>query len=95
MSSLNFTITATQAQFNNFADRLGYMSEVRNELDMPMPNPESRSAFLVRVMKERVSEEFYSPFIRDIDTQINTSRDAEKETMRNDIRNRVAASFTP
>lgn len=93
MSTLNFTITASQSEFDDFADRLGYMSTLINELDVLIPNPETRSAFLVRIMKEQVAQKFYTPFVTAIEAEINTARDAEKETMRQTVRDRVAVNF--
>lgn len=93
MSTLNFTITATEVEFNDFANRLGYQDLTVNELDVPIPNPETRSAFLVRIMKEQVAQKFYTPFVTAIDAEINTARDAEKETMKNVVRDRVVVNF--
>lgn len=93
MSTLNFTITASVAEFDDFANRLGYQSFTVNNLGVPIPNPETRSAFLVRIMKEQVAQKFYEPFVTEIQTQINTARDAEKETMRQTVRDRVAVNF--
>ncbi len=95
MSSINFTVTATEAEFNNFADRLGYQTALgRDENGDIIPNPETRTEYLQRILKEEVSRVFYTPFVRDIDTQVNTARDAEKETMRNVVRDRVTVGFS-
>lgn len=95
MAKLNFTIDATVAEFNEFADRLGYMTMVLPEGgEEAVANPETRQVFLQRVLKEKVSEVFYTPFVRDIETQVRTERDSEKETMRNTVRNKVAVNFS-
>lgn len=94
MASLNFTITATQAEFNDFADRLGYMTMVFDETDTAVPNPETRQEFLQRVLKEKVAGTFYTPFVEDIARQELNTREAEKEAMRNVVRDRVAVSFS-
>lgn len=94
MATLNFTVTATQAEFDDFANRLGYMADIILPDNSVVPNPESRADFLVRTMKEAVSERFYAPFVRDIETQVRDTKETEKETMRGVVRDRVAASFT-
>lgn len=93
MSTLSFTITASTIEFDDFANRLGYQGFTVNNLEVPIPNPETRSAFLTRIMKERVAQDFYTPFVTAIEQEINTARDAEKETMRNVVRDRVGVSF--
>lgn len=93
MSTLSFTITASTIEFDDFANRLGYQEFTINNLEVPIPNPETRSAFLTRIMKERVAQDFYTPFVTAIEQEINTARDTEKETMRNVVRGRVAVSF--
>lgn len=93
MSSLNFTITATQAEFDDFANRLGYQSFTIDELDVPIPNPESRYVFLARVMKERVAQDFYTPFVTAIEQEVDTSREVDKENMREAVRSRVVSNF--
>lgn len=93
MSTLSFTITASTIEFDDFANRLGYQEFTINNLEVPIPNPETRSAFLTRIMKERVAQDFYTPFVTAIEQEINTARDAEKETMRNVVRDRVGVSF--
>ena len=94
MSTLNFSVTATQAEFNDFANKLGYMENILNVAGLPIPNTETRNNFLVRIMKEKVATTFYTPFTNEVDSQIVTTRDAEKEGLRNIIRGRVAVTFT-
>lgn len=98
MAKLTFEVDATVQEFSDFADRLGYMSEVVTGLGeggVPIlaPNPEGKDAFLLRVLKEQISNTFYTPFVRDIDTQVRDTREAEKEAMRETIRQRVTVSF--
>ena len=89
MSQLNFTITATQVEFDDFANRLGYQDF---GIDA-QPNTETRAQFLERIMKEKVAQVFYTPFVTEIESQVITTRDAEKETMRNVVRDRVGVNF--
>jgi len=96
MAKLTFEVTATQAEFSNFADRLGYMSEISNMVDgevVVTPNPETKQAFLLRIIKEDVASKFYAPFVSDIDQEVRTERDADKEAMRENVRARVAVTF--
>jgi len=69
------------------------MTNVFAENQQLIPNPETREQFLQRILKEKVSQVFYTPFVRDIDTQLNTTRDAEKETIRAAVRDRVGVNF--
>jgi hypothetical protein len=99
MATLNFTITASVAEFDDFANRLGYMTIVTTGVDaegqpITEPNPEDRAAFLQRIMKEAVAERFYTPFVRDIETGVRDTKEAEKEAMRETVRGRVGVSFT-
>jgi hypothetical protein len=98
MATLNFTITATVAEFDDFANRLGYMTTVTTGLDgqgqpITEPNPESRTDFLQRIMKEAVAERFYTPFVRDIETGVRDTKEAEKEAIRVVVRDRVGVSY--
>ena len=94
MSTLNFTITASVAEFDDFANRLGYQEFTVNELDVPIPNPETRSAFLTRIMKERVAQDFYTPFVTAIEQEVRDSREVDKEATKTEVRGRVAVNFT-
>jgi hypothetical protein len=89
MSTLNFQITATQAEFTDFANRLGYQDFDLNG----QANPETHPQFLQRTLKENVSKVFYDPFVTEIQSQIVTARDTEKENMRNTVRSRVAVNY--
>lgn len=93
MSTLNFTITATQAEFDNFADRLGYMSNIINESNELIANPETRPKYLQRLLKEKVANIFYVPYIVEIDSQINNTRETDKENTRESVRSRVGVNF--
>lgn len=93
MSTLNFTIKALDVEFNDFADRMGYMSTIINELDLPVTNPESRSEFLVRTMKEKVASVFYTPFVTAIEQEVRDGREVDKEAMKTEVRGRVAVNF--
>lgn len=92
MSQLNFTITATEAEFDDFANRLGYMETLMID-DVPTANPESRSQYLERILKEKVAAVFYNPFVTEISDQVVNTRETEKETMREVVRQRVTVSF--
>ena len=93
MSTLNFTITALPAEFDDFANRLGYQAFIVDNLNVSIPNTESRSAFLTRIMKERVAQDFYTPFVTEIDQTVNTSQNVAKENMRTEVRSRVAVNY--
>jgi hypothetical protein len=100
MAKLTFTITATVPEFIEFSDRLGYMTTIVTGLDgnsMPItaPNPEQRQDFLLRILKEKIASEFYTPYVTDINNEVRNQREADKETARNKVRNRVAVTFTP
>jgi hypothetical protein len=96
MAKLTFEVTATVAEFSNFADRLGYMAEISNLVEgqvVVSPNPETKQDFLLRVLKEQIATTFYNPFVQDIDREVRDERDVEKETLKDNIRNRVAVTF--
>jgi hypothetical protein len=99
MAKINFSVDATVAEFSDFADRLGYMAQILNGVDgdgqpIVTANPETKQAFLQRIMKEKVAEVFYTPFVADIDREVRTQRDADKEAVREDVRSRVTVNFT-
>jgi hypothetical protein len=98
MAKLTFEVTATVKEFSDFADRLGYMSEVTTALNddgtpITAPNPESKQDFLLRVLKEQIAGTFYSPLVQDIDKAVRDTREAEKEALKANIRERVAVTF--
>lgn len=93
MAILRYEINATQPEFNAFADKLGYMPEVFDIQGNATPNPETRNEFIARKMKEAVDMLFYTPYVNDIDREVRVQRDADKEAMRNEIRNRSSVTF--
>jgi hypothetical protein len=98
MAKLTFDVTATALEFDNFADRLGYMEEVSDLVlgeVIVSPNPETRNAFLLRTLKEQIATTFYNPFVADIEREVRDQRNADKEAMRATVRDRVAVTFTP
>jgi hypothetical protein len=97
MAKLVFEVEATLAEFSDFADRLGYMSVVIDGADevgnaITVPNPENKQTFLLRVLKEKIAEVFHAPLTQDIDKAVRDTREAEKETLRQSIRQRVSVS---
>lgn len=92
MATLTYTITATAAEFDNFADRLGYMPTVSLNGEYS-PNPESRQQFITRIMKESQDRLFFMPFVTEIEQQVINTREAEKETMRDAIRSRSTINY--
>ena len=92
MSTLNYTITATQAEFEGFADRLGYMPVVTvNQEDII--NPESKMQYIQRLMKEAQDKLFYAPYVTEIDQSIRNQMETEKEAIRTNIRDRSSINF--
>lgn len=94
MATLNSSITGTTQEFDGFADKLGYMTQVFDIDGVASPNPESRNDFILRTMKEVFAEKFYAPYVADIDREVRTEREADKEAMRENIRARITMSFT-
>lgn len=99
MASLNYTITATQAEFDGFADRLGYMTTVTTGVDgngqpVTSPNPETRTQYLERITGEFFAKLFYAPYVEDIERAVRDTREAEKEAMRENIRGRISVNYT-
>lgn len=106
MATLRYDIIATELEFINLADRLKYQSEISKspeELalliepiliqDRVKPNPETKENFLKRLVKEELDKIFFTPFTTEIDQQVRDTREAEKETMRTNIRNRSTINF--
>jgi hypothetical protein len=97
MAKLVFEVEATLQEFSDFADRLGYMSVVTTGIDedgqpITAPNPENKQDFLLRVLKEEIAKVFHQPFTSDIDRAVRDTREAEKEAIRESIRQRVTVS---
>lgn len=92
MSTLTYTITGTQVEFEGFADRLGYMPVVTVDL-LEVPNPESKMQFIQRLMKEAQDRLFYSPYVTEIEQTVRNQMEAEKDAIKTDIRNRSTINF--
>lgn len=92
MATLTYAITATNTEFNNFADRLGYQQEVL-VAGIPAANPEARREYISRLMREAQDRLFFTPFVNEIDQQIRDAREAEKEVMKTNIRNRSTINY--
>lgn len=94
MAQLTYTITATQAEFEGFAERLGYMTTIR-ENGSDIPNPETPLEYMSRLMKEAQDKLFFTPYVNEIDQQIRDQRETEKQAMRTNIRSRSSINYTP
>ena len=107
MAVLKYELTATVNEFNDFADRLGYQTEVPKSVeelallvepisvqDRVKPNPETRQVFLERIIKETLDSKFYAPFVTQIEGEVRNERDAEIEATKQTIRDRSTISFT-
>jgi hypothetical protein len=95
MSTINITITADVADFIQFADELGYQTEVSKtpeELalltepiaiqDRIKPNPQTKQAFLEEYFKNVVVTELYRKKAGVIDAQVNATKEAEKVALK-------------
>lgn len=95
MSTINITITADVADFIQFADELGYQTEVLKspeELallvepiaiqDRIKPNPQNKQAFLEEYFKNVVVNELYRKKAGVIDAQVNSAKEAEKASLK-------------
>lgn len=95
MSTINITITADVADFIQFADELGYQTEVSKtpeELalltepiaiqDRIKPNPQTKQQFLEEYFKNVVVSELYRKKAGIIDAQVNASKEAEKASLK-------------
>lgn len=93
MATIDIKITATMAQFSTFADELGYMTMVIEEIDSePIPNPETKQAFLERKMKEIVVQELFRRKAMEVDRQVREEKIAEKEVLRTGIESAVSVT---
>lgn len=90
MSTINITITADVSDFIQFADELGYQTEVSKtpeELalltepitiqDRIKPNPQTKQQFLEEYFKGVVVNELYRKKAGVIDAQVNSAKEAE------------------
>ena len=95
MSTINITITAQPADFIQFADELGYLTEVSKtseELallqepialqDRIKPNPQTKQQFLEEYFKRVVVDELYRKKAGVIDAQVNNAKEAEKAALK-------------
>lgn len=95
MSTINITITAQPADFIQFADELGYLTEVSKtpeELallqepiaiqDRIKPNPQTKQQFLEEYFKRVVVDELYRKKAGVIDGQVNSAKEAEKVALK-------------
>ncbi len=95
MSTINITLTADVADFVQFADELGYQTEVLKspeELallvepiaiqDRIKPNPQNKQQFLEEYFKGVVVNELYRKKAGVIDAQVNSAKEAEKASLK-------------
>lgn len=95
MSTITITINAPVAEFIQFADELGYQTEVSKtpeELalltepipiqDRIKPNPQNKQQFLEEYFKNVVVNELYRQKARGIDAQVNSAKEAEKVALK-------------
>lgn len=102
MATINIGITASLQDFSVFADELGYQTEVMKSpeelalLEEPIsiqdrlkPNPQSKTDFLLEYFKRITVTELARVKINNIQRQVDTAKEAEKEAMRVAIGNAV------
>ena len=105
MSTINITITADVADFIQFADELGYQTEVLKspeELallvepiaiqDRIKPNPQSKQSFLEDYFKTVVVSELYRKKAATIDAQVNSAKEVEKQGLKSGIATAVSVT---
>lgn len=105
MSTINITITADVADFIQFADELGYQTEVSKtpeELalltepiaiqDRIKPNPQTKQQFLEEYFKNVVVTELYRKKAGVIDAQVNSVKEAEKASLKSVLAGVVGVS---
>lgn len=81
MTTINIAITATLTQFSEFADELGYMSEIADAELNPIPNPQSKEDFLVEFLNKSTVDTLSAVRLRAIDQEIRDLRIADKATI--------------
>ena len=82
MAKINIAITATLTQFSEFADELGYMSEILDiDTDTAIPNPQSKEDFLVEFLNKSTVDTLSAVRLRAIDQEIRDLRIADKATI--------------
>jgi hypothetical protein len=93
MPTITIQITAPLAAFAEYADDLGYVSEIVSEPGLdPIPNPESKQAFLERRLKEQTVELLLSRKAANIQREINEAKEVQKRTVRTAIENAVVVT---
>lgn len=98
MAEINIKITATIAQLEAYADKLGYQEFV-SVLDSntsettTTPNPQTRQSFLQNYFKWFVVEELAKVDVRAIEKEIRDQREADKQVVKDVISNAIAVTF--
>lgn len=105
MAKINVAITATLAEFSTFADELGYQAMVSKSpeeialLPQPvsipdtlMPNPQSKTDFLLDYFKKVTVNELARVKIANIQRQVDEAKETEKVAMRTTIGNAVVVT---
>ena len=105
MAEINIKITAQPADFDQFANELGYLTEVSKtaeELallqepiaiqDTIKPNPQTRTEFVQAYLKNVVIDELYRKKAGVIDAQVNATKETEKATLRTAITSAVSVT---
>lgn len=95
MSTITININASLADFVQFADELGYQTEVSKTpeeiallpepvaiQDRIKPNPQTKQQFLEEYFKNVVVSELYRKKAGVIDAQVNATKEAEKATLK-------------
>lgn len=108
MASINVKITATLQDFSTFADELGYLAEVQKSpaeiaalpegytiQDTLMPNPQSKTDFLIEYFKRITVNELARVKIANIQRQVNEAKEVEKVAMRTAIEGAVSVIANP
>ncbi len=105
MSTITININASLADLSQFADELGYQTEVgktEEELallvepiaiqDRIKPNPISKQQFLESYFKDVVVSKLYAKKASLIDAQVNTAKELEKEQLKSALSTVVGVS---
>jgi len=105
MSEINIKITAQPADFDTFADELGYLTEVLKtpeELallvepisiqDRLKANPQTRMQYVEEYLKNVTIQELYRKKAGVIDSQVNATKEAEKAALKVGITSAVGVT---
>lgn len=105
MSTINITITAQPTDFELFATELGYQEQVLKspeELalliepisiqDRIKTNPQTKQQFLEAYFKDVVVRELYRKKAGVIDAQVNSTKEAEKASLKTVLTSVVGVS---